>query len=206
MKPRSKVTDTERVAASEALELKRRVGGNLELLRRQRGLSLERLAAQSGVSRAMLGQIEAGESAPTIAVLWKIARGLGVRFADLLGDEPEQSVVVLPRSAAKVLRSQDGRFESRALFPFDRERRAEFYELRLDVGCVEVAEPHAEGTYENLVVQQGRLALTIGDRETLHLASGDAIYFRADVPHVYANPGGEETLAYLVMTYASPRL
>ncbi len=206
MKPRSKVPDHEKVTASEALELKRRVGGNLELLRRQRGLSLERLAAQSGVSRAMLGQIEAGESAPTIAVLWKIARGLGVRFADLLGDEPEQAVVVLPQSAAKVLRSHDGRFESRALFPFDRERRAEFYELRLSVGCVEMAEPHAEGTYENLVVQQGCLALTIGDREPIHLAPGDAVYFRADVPHVYVNPGSEETRAYLVMTYASPRL
>jgi quercetin dioxygenase-like cupin family protein len=69
-----------------------------------------------------------------------------------------------------------------------------------------MAEPHAEGTYENLVVQQGCLALTIGDRETIHLLPGDAIYFRADVPHVYANPGDEETLAYLVMTYASPRL
>lgn len=154
----------------------------------------------------MLGQIEAGESAPTIAVLWKIARGLGVRFADLLGDEPEQAVVILPQASSKVLRSQDGRFESRALFPFDRERRAEFYELRLKVGCVEQAEPHPEGTYENLVVQQGCLELTIGDRPPVRLPAGDAVYFRADVPHVYANPGEEEVLAYLVMTYAGSRL
>lgn len=200
MKPRSKIVE------SEALELKRRVGENLELLRRQRGLSLERLAARAGVSRAMLGQIEAGDSAPTIAVLWKIARGLGVRFADLLGDEPEQALVILPRSAAKALRSQDGQFESRALFPFDRERRAEFYELRLKVGCVEQAEPHAEGTYENLVVQQGCLRLTVGDRAPVDLAAGDAAYFRADAPHAYANPGDVEAVVYLVMTYASPRL
>lgn len=200
MKPKAKTTEP------EALELKRRVGENLESLRRRRGLSLERLAARAGVSRAMLGQIEAGESAPTIAVLWKIARGLGVRFADLLGDEPEQAVVVLPQASAKVLRSQDGRFESRALFPFDRERRAEFYELRLKVGCVEQAEPHAEGTYENLVVRQGCLELTIGDRPPVRLPAGDAVYFRADVPHTYANPGEEEVVAYLVMTYAGPRL
>ncbi|MFQ3582345.1 MAG: XRE family transcriptional regulator [Chloracidobacterium sp.] len=200
MKPKSKAVEP------EALELKRRVGENLELLRRQRGLSLERLAARAGVSRAMLGQIEAGDSAPTIAVLWKVARGLGVRFADLLGDEPGQSVVVLPQAAAKVLRSQDGRFESRALFPFDRERRAEFYELRLKVGCIEAAEPHAEGTYENLVVQNGCLLLTVGDGSPIELLAGDAVYFRADVPHTYANPGNTETLIYLVMTYASPRL
>src|SRR5689334_16779324 len=48
------------------------VGANLRRLRVRRGLSLERLAQRSGVSRAMLSQIELGQSAPTINVLWKI--------------------------------------------------------------------------------------------------------------------------------------
>ena len=30
----------------------------------------------------------------------------------------------------------------------------------------------------------------------------DAVYFEADVPHEYHNPGQTETLMYLVMTYA----
>lgn len=190
----------------EAQELKRRVGENLERLRKQRGLSLERLAAVSGVSRAMLGQIEAGESAPTIALLWKVARGLDVRFADLLGDEPSGDVQFLPHDSSKVLRSTDGGFESRALFPFDTKRRAEFYELRMGGGHIEKADPHAEGTYENIVVQQGRLRLTVGDSsEPLELRAGDAVYFRADLPHTYENPGSRETIMYLVMTYAEPR-
>ncbi|MEP7126331.1 MAG: helix-turn-helix transcriptional regulator, partial [Byssovorax sp.] len=46
------------------------VGANLRRLRAKRGLSLERLARASGVSRAMLGQIELGQSTPTINVLW----------------------------------------------------------------------------------------------------------------------------------------
>src|SRR5579859_404207 len=54
------------------------VGKNLRRLRTQRGLSLERLSRASGVSRAMLGQVELGQSAPTINVLWKIARALGI--------------------------------------------------------------------------------------------------------------------------------
>jgi transcriptional regulator with XRE-family HTH domain len=189
----------------ETQEIKRRVGENLERLRRQRGLSLERLAALSGVSRAMLGQIEAGESAPTIALLWKISRGLDVRFADLLGDETSADVQFLPASSSKVLRSSDSAFESRALFPFDNRRRAEFYELRLYPGHVENAEAHAEGTYENLVVHSGRLRLTVGNHPPLDLRAGDAVYFRADVPHVYENPGSRVTLMYLVMTYAEPQ-
>ncbi|MGH9901781.1 MAG: helix-turn-helix domain-containing protein [Pyrinomonadaceae bacterium] len=194
----------ERLAAAdrEAQELKRKVGENLVRLRKGRGLSLERLAALSGVSRAMLCQIEAGESTPTIALLWKVSRGLDVRFADLLGDERPGAVQVLPAGAAKILRSADGAFESRALFPFDTSRRAEFYELRLRGGHAEHAEAHAEGTYENLIVQSGRLRLTVGDASPLDLRAGDAVYFRADVPHVYENHGTRDTVMYLVMTYA----
>jgi transcriptional regulator with XRE-family HTH domain len=191
---------------AEAQDLKRRVGENVERLRKSRGLSMERLATLSGVSRAMLGQVESGESMPTIGLLWKISRGLDVRYADLLGDERAGDIVLLPARESKVLRSGDGAFESRALFPFDNRRRAEFYELKLQSGHVERAEPHAEGTYENLVVHSGRLKLTIGDAAPIDVRAGDAIYFRADVPHIYENPGNREAVMYLVMTYAEQRL
>jgi transcriptional regulator with XRE-family HTH domain len=191
---------------NETQELKRRVGQNLERLRKQRGLTLERLATLAGVSRAMIGQVEAGESAPTISFLWKISRGLDVRFADLLGDEIAGDVQVLPADNSKILRSSDGGFESRALFPFDTRRKAEFYELRLQGGHIERADPHSEGTYENLVVHSGKLRLTVGKSEPIDLRAGDSVYFRADVPHVYENPGTRDAIMYLVMTYAEPRL
>jgi XRE family transcriptional regulator, regulator of sulfur utilization len=203
---RVKKREEPNTAETEAQDLKRRVGENLGRLRKRRGLSLERLAALAGVSRAMLGQVEAGESAPTISFLWKVARGLDVRFADLLGDESAGDVVVLPSDTSKVLRSGNGAFESRALFPFDKHRRAEFYELRLRGGHMERADAHAEGTYENLVVQSGRLRLTVGADSPVELRAGDAVFFRADVPHVYENPGTRAALMYLVMTYAEPRL
>lgn len=191
---------------AEAEELKTRVGQNLCRLRKKRDLTLEGLAKMAGVSRAMLGQIEAGESAPTISLLWKIARALDIRFADLLGAETSGDIVVLRGDDAKLLRSSDSSFESRALFPFDVRRKAEFYELRLKAGHAEHAVAHPEGTYENLVIHSGRLQMTIGDEEPIELKAGDAIYFRADVPHVYENPGAKDTVMYLVMTYAEPRL
>lgn len=185
-----------------AVELKKRVGENLERLRKRRGLSLEKLAALSGVSRAMLSQVEAGESAPTISLLWKVARGMDVRFADLLGDDAPSDVQLLAADEAKILSSADGAFTSRALFPFDTKRRAEFYELRLKANRSERAEAHAEGTYENLILHSGRLRLTVGNEPPVELRPGDAIYFRADVPHIYENPSGRDALMYLVMTYA----
>ena len=188
---------------AEPADLAPVVGANLRRLRMRRGLSLEKLAQKSGVSRAMLGQIELGQSAPTINVLWKIARALDVTFATLIQAREAGGTTVLKKASAKVLASQDGRFSSRALFPFDGPRRAEFYELRLAPKATEAAEAHAPGTVENLVVADGQLELLVG-KETHRLEAGDAILFEADVAHSYVNVGARECVMFLVMTYAEP--
>jgi transcriptional regulator with XRE-family HTH domain len=177
------------------------VGKNLRRLRTQRGLSLERLAQASSVSRAMLGQVELGKSAPTINVLWKIARALNVTFSALIDPGSDGGATLLRRADSKLLTSHDGRFTSRALFPFDEPRRVEFYELRLAPGAVESAPAHPAGTTENLVVNAGTLVIEVG-REKHQLGEGDSIQFQADVEHVYRNPGTSAALVYLVMTYA----
>ncbi len=193
-------------AEGEASDLAPVVGANLRRLRMRRGLSLEKLSQRSGVSRAMLGQIELGQSAPTINVLWKIARALDVTFATLIQAREAGGTTILRKNTAKVLTSHGGLFSSRALFPFDGPRRAEFYELRLAAKATETADAHAPGTVENLVVAEGQLELVVdrpgGHSETHRLDTGDAIVFEADVPHAYINVGGKECVMYLVMTYA----
>lgn len=186
----------------EASDLTPVVGRNLKRFRSERGLSLEALARASGVSRAMLGQVELGQSTPTINVVWKIAHALDVPFSALISDQPTPGAWILPRSKARLLTSRDGAFTSRALSPMDRPRNVEFYELRLAPRGKEVAEPHPCGTTENLVVAKGRLALDIdGDRRLLE--EGDAIFFEADVPHTYENvDASSEVVMFLVMTYA----
>jgi transcriptional regulator with XRE-family HTH domain len=149
----------------------------------------------------MLSQVELGRSAPTINVLWKIARALGVTFSALLSTNLDTSPVLLRESSAKRLSSLDGSFSSRALFPFDRPRRVEFYELRLKPHAVEEADPHPPGTAENIVVNAGAVTITVGNAAH-ELNQGDALLFAADVPHSYSNRGNDDALMYLVMTYA----
>ena len=177
------------------------VGSNLRRLRTRRGLSLERLAQISGVSRAMLGQIELGQSAPTINVLWKIARALEVTFSALISARTQSGALVLRSSESKILTSKDRSFSSRALFPFDEPRRVEFYELRLAPGSVEDADGHPPGTSENLVVSAGTIEIDVAG-DTHRLDAGDSILFEADTPHAYRNAGRTEAVMYLVMTYA----
>lgn len=184
-----------------ASELPQILGRNLRRLRTRQGHSLERLAKLSGVSRAMLGQIETGRSAPSISLLWKITTALGVPFATLLDSQKVQGTLVLRRQHAKILTSVDGKFTSRALFPFDAERKVEFYELRFAAGHTENAEAHAPGTIENIILAKGQLEIQAGQEAPHYLSEGDAILFEADVPHSYRNPGDSDAIAYLVMTY-----
>ncbi len=177
------------------------VGANLRRLRSRRGLSLERLAQRSGVSRAMLSQIELGHSAPTITLLWKIARALDVPFSALIAERGVSAPTVLSASNAKLLTNREATFSSRALFPFDQPRRTEFYELRLKAAGEERAPPHPPGTLENLVVTTGAVEIDV-EGETHRLCTGDAIVFTADVPHRYRNVGPIDAVMYLVMTYA----
>jgi transcriptional regulator with XRE-family HTH domain len=177
------------------------VGANLRRLRVKRGLSLERLAKTSGVSRAMLSQIELGQSTPTINIVWKIATALDVPFSALVQARGQADLAVMRARDAKVLASRGSTFSSRALFPFDEPRRVEFYELKLASGATEHAEAHAPGTVENLVVTAGEVQIEVGDRREA-LAAGDAIVFHADVAHAYVNSGAGDAVMYLVMTYA----
>ena len=185
----------------ESADLAPVVGGNLRRLRTRRGLSLERLAQISGVSRAMLGQIELGQSAPTINVLWKIARALEVTFSALISARTQSGALVLRASESKILTSKDRSFSSRALFPFDEPRRVEFYELHLAANSIEEADAHPPGTSENLVVTAGTIEIDVAG-DTHRLETGDSILFEADTPHAYRNVGRVEAVMYLLMTYA----
>jgi transcriptional regulator with XRE-family HTH domain len=176
------------------------IGSNLRRLRQRRGYSLETLAKLAGVSRAMVSQIEGGRSMPTIGLLWKIARALEVPFAALTRSGQVETITLLPAEKMKVLASRDGSFTSRALFPYETERQTEFYELTMAPKAIELAEPHAPGTTENLVVVKGRLEITLGN-EIRELGPGDAVFFVADQPHQYRNLSDEPALIYLVMTY-----
>jgi XRE family transcriptional regulator, regulator of sulfur utilization len=182
-----------------AAELGRRVADNLRQKRKARAMSLDDLAASSGVSRAALSQIETYKSTPTVGLLWKIAVGLGVPFAELIG-EARGAVSVLRRNDAQVLRSADGKMESRPLAPVGTTPLVELYELRLAPRSVHASEAHARGTHEVLVVLTGALRLGI-DAENHELAAGDSICFPADRPHSYENPGGSEARYLNLISY-----
>ena len=97
------------------------VADNLKRLRKERKLSLDAVAQCSGVSKSMLGQIERGETSPTVSTLWKISYGLKISFMALLA-KPETDVELVERSGVEPFTEDNGRYRMYPLCPFDTSR------------------------------------------------------------------------------------
>lgn len=182
--------------------INQQVAERLRRLRRQAGLSLEDVAGRSGVSRATLSQIETLKTNPTIAVLWKIADGLDVPFAELLGAEAPPPVRLSRASEARYLYSDDRTLRSRPLLANVPGHRIELYELRIEPGAVHEAEAHPAGSFEQLIVNRGRLTLVLGE-ESYKLKAGDALLFPADRGHSYESTGKQPFQGLSLILYAS---
>lgn len=172
---------------------------NLKQIREQRKLSLDKVAEMSGISKTMLGQIERGESNPSIATVWKIANGLKISFTALI-HEPKSDATVVTGDDIHVLMEENGRVRIYPHFPFEDGRRFEMYVMEMDGAASWSAEPHIEGTEEFITVFEGEITIRVG-AEDFRITRGESIRFRADKPHGYMNSGASENRLSMVIHY-----
>ena len=66
-------------------ELRRVIGTNIRVIRKEKKLTLKQMARRTGLSVSLLSQIERSETAPTISSLYKISVGLQTRISLLFG-------------------------------------------------------------------------------------------------------------------------
>ncbi len=190
----------------EGHALGKAVGENVLRLRRERGLEIEALARRSGIRADLLEALEGGHAVPSLRAVWHLATGLEVPFGRLLAHTMltaagDPDFRVQRQARGRVIASSTNQFRSRVLFLEGDPRAPEVYDLTLEPGCVETAEAHASETFEHIVVHSGSMVIRAGSSVTT-LEPGDNVFFRADVPHSYENPGSTPARALLVMSYA----
>lgn len=178
------------------------LGLTLKSLRQTREWSLTEAATRTGVSKAMLGQIERGESSPTVATLWKIATGFNVPFSLFIPAGPAQVASAVIRSGSPIpWQQQHPSMQVRPLFPFDPELRFDMLAIELAAGAVSDSSPHDRGVVEHVVVTQGELQLAVnGIWHTLN--SGEGLRFQADCPHSYRNDGSQTVKFHSLIHYS----
>lgn len=91
------------------------IGERLKEIRATRNLTLEDVSKLTDVSKPMLGQIERGQSSPTITTLWKIAVGLKVPLSLLLEELEDECNVVDTRSKDAIIEN-DGKMRAFPVF------------------------------------------------------------------------------------------
>jgi transcriptional regulator with XRE-family HTH domain len=171
-------------------DMTQQIANTLKATRARYGWSLSLTAVKTGVSKAMLGQIERGESSPTVALLWKIASGMNIPFSVFISS-PELQEDVLHRTGIPApISSSETAMRVTPLFPFDATLGFEVLVVEVVAGGFSASSPHERGVIEHVIVVSGELELDI-DGVWHRLSSGDAIRFAADCPHAYRNSTAE---------------
>lgn len=155
------------------------IPGRLRALRKQKAWSLDRTAAETGVSKAMLGQIERGESSPTVATLWKIASGLEVSFSSLFAANGDSASMSMAQTV-----SSDPDMQVTTVFPFAEDSRIEVFLIKLKSRKRLVRQPHQAGIIEHVLVIRGEMEL-LCDGVWHRLKVGESKRFPADQSHGY---------------------
>ncbi len=175
------------------------IANNLKNMREQKKLSLDKVASMTGVSKSMLGQIERGESNPTITTVWKIANGLKVPFTSLV-DEPKIDYMIVSKADVDPVQDDLGKVRTYPFFPYREDQPYEIYMSDMDKGAYMEGASHGEGSYEVITVFQGELTMRVNDEE-LVLKAGSGLGFWADKPHIYHNTFDGLTQFNIVISY-----
>jgi len=176
-----------------------KIGERLKEIRNTRQLTLEDVAELTGVSKPILGQIERGQSSPTINILWKISTGLKIPLSFFCKQE-EAEYTVAGSGGENVITEENGGMRAYPLFPFDPIRNVEVFYIEFDAGVQHESLSHVAGVEEYVFMVQGTLKMVIGGEEVT-LQEKQSIRFGADIFHAYHNVSDKACAAYNVIFY-----
>lgn len=180
-------------------------GSRVRAERTRQSLTLDTLASAAGVSRATLSNIERGEHNPSLNAATDVARALGVSLSQLLGEEERRPIVKTNAAERLVFRDAATGIERQLLSPPFAGHGIEWIGVTLPPhAATEDVQPYHPAIDKYVLVEEGLLRLVIG-RDSYVLEPGDALYFRADVVHRFANAGSGECRYLAVLDYAPRR-
>ena len=178
-------------------DLERRVGEQLQAVRRHRRWSLRELAQASGLSLTTVHQIVTGRTSPGLGTLQSLATALGVPLGALLdGHAPAAPAVHVAAGDRKAVAISGGRLERLASGLASQRLRGLVLTLgpRRETGPDPIVHPGQE-----LVVGlEGACVYEVAGRR-YSLRIGDSLLFEAIQPHRALNPGRRPARVLLVL-------
>jgi len=178
------------------------IGKNIQRIRKKQQLTLEVLAERSGVSKAMLSQIESQKVNPTVATVWKIARGLEIELDAILKGKSESSkrFIVLRKENMTVLDTVKDSLHVQVLSPIMMAEDLEIYILTFDEGSSLNYKPHEPKSEEYLTILDGAVRVKAGIKES-ELHKGDFIIYNCDIEHSIQNIHNGRSRIHMIVRF-----
>jgi transcriptional regulator with XRE-family HTH domain len=185
----------------------KRIAARIRTWRNEARLTLQQLGDRSGVSASTIHKIENLQTVPTIAVLLKVAHGLGRRPSELLAEvEVGDQVAILRRDDRPRAQFGEGG-EIEHLVAMIPRSQLDLWRLRLEPG-VGVGMPGSEPWQFHgeiaLVVEEGSIEATIGG-ECFAIGRGDSVHFDPSLPHRWFASDGKPAMV-LVFAHLPDRM
>ncbi len=177
------------------------ISTNLKLLRQKNGWSLDVASKKTGVSKAMLGQIERGESSPTISILWKIANGFETSFSYFIEDAVANKKSTLYRKSDLIkVHSRDDKIRVTPIFSYDKKLGFEVFIIELLPNSKHLSPPHHGNIIEHVIATYGPMEVLV-DSIWHKIKKNEGLRFNANQPHGYRNTSGKKIAFYNIIHY-----
>jgi len=182
----------------------KRIADRIRSWRHDARLTLQQLGERSAVSASTIHKIENLQTVPTIAVLLKVANGLGRKPSELLAEvEVGDQVAILRREDRMWAKLGDGA-EIEHLIGLIPRSQLDIWRVQLEPG-VGVGMPGSEPWQFHgeiaMVVEEGCIEAVIGD-ESFEICRGDSMHFDPTLPHRWFAAGGKP--AKVIVTVILP--
>ena len=166
------------------------IGKKISTLRELKKLAAEDLAAKAGLSVKQLNSIESGASIPSLGVLIRVTRAMGIRIGTLLDDSIKEGPAIIRadehRSTLSFSTSENENREHLTFFSLAPNKTGRHMEpFIIDIIPQEKSKPlksSHEGE-EFIYVLEGRVTIHYGN-EIFDLEKGDSIYLDSIVNHL----------------------
>ncbi|PZT55059.1 helix-turn-helix domain-containing protein [Paenibacillus silvae] len=179
----------------ESKQIVLQIGGALKKYRKEKNITLDDLSELTGVSKLTLGNIERGETNPTLGMIWKISKGISLPLLALF--QSEQPVHVY-RAGEGLRFSNDEK--NWIIEPIFKSNDIEMCRAYLQPNSSYLPEGHHVNTTETATVMTGSIEIQV-DGEFYTLNQYDTISFRADSPHSYTNHTNSQTVLHISLKY-----
>jgi transcriptional regulator with XRE-family HTH domain len=163
-----------------------RISDRIRRWREEKGLTRQELGARSDLAVSTVHKVETGQMIPSIAVLLKLAHGLGRRPTEIIEDAEYDNDRVVMRSSDREPVGLDGRILVERLSGEIIDPVLEMWRVTIHPGMSSGDKPIRNNGEALIVCEKGRLSVQVGD-DRYTLGTGDSLHFKATLPHSWGN-------------------